>query len=75
MAKKWIKGAVKHPGALSRQLGISEEKDIPATLLSAIGDAKTGDTISNPTGIGKSKIKVTSKLKRRAALARRLKKM
>lgn len=29
-AKKWIKGAIKHPGALHRELGVPEGKKIPA---------------------------------------------
>lgn len=28
--KKWIKGAIKHPGALHRELGVPEGKKIPA---------------------------------------------
>jgi hypothetical protein len=28
-AKKWIQGAIKHPGALHRALGVPEGKDIP----------------------------------------------
>jgi hypothetical protein len=43
MAKKWIQGAIKHPGALHRQLGIALGKKIPhKTLLSA---AKKGGTL------------------------------
>ena len=33
MAKDWIKKAIKHPGALHRALGISEDKKIPAKKL------------------------------------------
>ncbi len=36
MAKKnWIAGAIGKPGALHKQLGIPEGKNIPATILSA----------------------------------------
>ncbi|MBX6361115.1 MAG: hypothetical protein IRZ03_13665 [Acidobacterium ailaaui] len=33
MAKKWIQKAIKHPGALHRQLGVPEGKKIPARKL------------------------------------------
>ncbi len=29
----WIKGAIKHPGALHKQLGIAQGKKIPASKL------------------------------------------
>lgn len=43
MAKNWIKGAVKHPGALHRDLGIPEDKKIPRSRLesAAHGNDKT----------------------------------
>jgi len=34
MAKNWIKGAVKHPGALHSDLGVPQGKRIPAKKLS-----------------------------------------
>ncbi len=33
--KNWIKGAIKHPGALHRELGVPEGKKIPTTKLAA----------------------------------------
>lgn len=33
MAKKWIQGAIKHPGALHKELGIKAGKKIPAKTL------------------------------------------
>lgn len=33
MAKKWIQGAIKHPGALHKELGVPEGKKIPAKKL------------------------------------------
>lgn len=33
--KNWIQGAVKHPGALHKQLGVPAGKKIPASKLSA----------------------------------------
>lgn len=35
MAKKWIQKAIKHPGALHRELGIEEGKKIPSKKLAA----------------------------------------
>ena len=35
MAKDWIKGAIKKPGALHRELGVPKGKDIPAKKLEA----------------------------------------
>jgi len=34
MAKNWIKGAIKHPGALHKELGIPQGKKIPTKTLS-----------------------------------------
>jgi hypothetical protein len=31
--KKWIQGAIKHPGALHKQMGVPEGKKIPAGKL------------------------------------------
>lgn len=33
MAKKWIQSAIKHPGALHKELGVSKGKKIPAGKL------------------------------------------
>jgi len=35
MARKWIKGAIKHPGALRRTLKVKKGKKIPASKLRA----------------------------------------
>jgi hypothetical protein len=35
MAKKWIQGAVKKPGQLHRDLGVPQDKPIPAGKLAA----------------------------------------
>lgn len=56
-AKKWIAGAIKHPGALHRELGVPEGQKIPASKLNKAAHS------SNPT------------LKKRAVLAKTLKKM
>ena len=41
--KNWIKGAIKHPGALHRELGVPEGKKIPAGKLAAASHSE------NPT--------------------------
>lgn len=40
MAKKWIQGAIKHPGALHKELGVPEGKKIPAKKLAKAAKAK-----------------------------------
>jgi len=35
MAEKWIQGAIKHKGALHKELGVPEGKKIPAKKLNA----------------------------------------
>ena len=72
---KWIQKAGIKKGALSRQLDIPIEKDIPMRLLDKIVRAKAGDVITNPSKLGKRRIKVTHLLERRAILARTLKRL
>lgn len=36
--KKWIQGAIKHPGALHKDLGVPQDKPIPAKKLDAAAD-------------------------------------
>lgn len=43
MADKWIQGAIKHPGALHRELGVPQGEKIPAKKI-----AKAAHS-SNPT--------------------------
>jgi len=38
--KNWIKGAIKHPGALRKQLGAKKGKPIPAKKLNKAAKAK-----------------------------------
>ena len=75
MKNKFIQKAIKKKGALSRQLGIPEKKNIPMSLLNKVIRAKAGQTITNPTATGKRRIKVTRLLERRAILARTLKRL
>ena len=42
-SKKWIAGAIKHPGALHAQLGVPQGKKIPAKKLAKA--AKAGGTL------------------------------
>jgi len=65
----WIRKAIKKPGALRRALRIPAEKKIPTKLLRRITKAKAGQTITNPTRVGKRRIRVTRLLERRAILA------
>jgi hypothetical protein len=39
MAKKWIAGAIKKPGALHAELGVPQGKKIPAAKLAAAAKA------------------------------------
>lgn len=73
--KLWIRRALanRKKGALSRQLNIPEEDNIPLTLLKAIKYANIGEMVHNPTTKGKRWIKVTRLLKRRAVMALTLK--
>jgi len=41
MADKWIKGAIKHPGALHKELGVPEGKKIPAKKLAKAAHSKS----------------------------------
>lgn len=43
MAKHWIQRAIKHPGALHKELGVPQGEKIPASKLSAA--AKKGGTL------------------------------
>lgn len=43
MVKYWIKGAIKHPGALHKALGLPPERKIPKKMLDAA--AKKGGTL------------------------------
>lgn len=40
MAKNWIKGAIKHPGALHKELGVSKGTKIPAAKLAKAAHSK-----------------------------------
>jgi hypothetical protein len=60
-AKHWIAGAVKHPGALHKELGVPEGKDIPEKKL------KKAEHSDNPTERKRADLAVTLKgMKKRA---------
>ena len=42
--KKWIKGAIKNPGALHRTLGVPAGQKIPASKLAAAKKSKSAET-------------------------------
>ena len=73
MVKRWIQNAIHRPGKLHKELEIPEDTKIPIQLLNKIISAKAGDTIINPTKIGKKKILVTRKIEQRAILVKNLK--
>ena len=56
-------------GALSQELGIPEEQNIPVTLLRRVKNAKAGTTVKNPTTKGKRSIRVTEEIKKQANFA------
>lgn len=60
MAKNWIAGAIKHPGALHRSLHVPQGENIPAKKI-----AKAANS-SNPTLAKRARLAETlSKLRKR----------
>ena len=49
---KWIQGAIKHPGALHKQLGVKQGEKIPASKLNAA--AKKGSKIGARARLAKT---------------------
>lgn len=70
---KWIQKIHLKRGVLHRELGIPKDEKIPMALLNKIISAKAGDTITNPSKLGRKRIKVTRQIEQRAILARNLK--
>lgn len=50
--KKWIKRAIKHPGALHKQLGIPEGKKIPSKVLKSA--ASKGGTLGERANLAET---------------------
>lgn len=55
MAKKWIQGAIQHPGALHRSLGVPKGQKIPAKKLEKAAHS------SNPTTAKRARLAETLK--------------
>ncbi len=72
---KWIQKARLKKGVFSRQLGILEKEKIPDLLISRIIKSKKNRTITNPSRLGRKRIKITTLLKKRANLVRNLKRI
>lgn len=60
-------------GVTHRMLGVPKSQKLPFTLLEAIRTTPIGSYVRNPTQVGKTRIKVTPLLKKRAVLALNLK--
>lgn len=52
----WIKGAIKHPGALHKELGVPKNKKIPASKLNAA--ARKGGKIGQRARLAKTLKKI-----------------
>jgi len=64
MAKrKWISKAIKHPGALRKQLGVAEGKTISASKLAAA--AKKGGTLGRRARLARTLKKLAARKKRK----------
>ncbi len=61
--KNWIKGAIKHPGALRRSLKIKGNKNIPAKALNKA--AKGGGVLGRRARLAKTLKKLSAKRKKR----------
>lgn len=59
MAKNWIKGAIKHPGALHKELGVPSGKKIPAKTLNKA--AKAGGKLGQRARLAKTLKGMSSK--------------
>lgn len=65
MAKNWIAGAIKHPGALHKEMGVPSGKKIPAKKLAAAAKkggklgqrARLAETLKHMHHEGRKKIK------------------
>ena len=62
-------------GDLSRELGIPIKRNIPLSILNAIILSKIGDTVINPSPLGKRRIKITRKLEQKAIWIKKMDQM
>lgn len=58
--KKWIQGAIKHPGKLHRELGVPEGKKIPAKKMAKAEHSKS-PTIRREVALAKTLSKMRKK--------------
>ena len=67
MAKKknWIQKAIRKPGALHKQLGVSQDKNIPASKLQAA--AKKGGTLGRRARLALTLKKLAQKRKKKGS--------
>ena len=54
MAKNWISGAIRHPGALHKDLGVPQGQKIPAKKLAAARSGKFGATTERRANLAKT---------------------
>ncbi len=60
MTGNWIKGAIKHPGKLHRELGVPEGKKIPAKKMAKAAKSKS-PTIRKEVALAKTLSKLRKK--------------
>lgn len=60
MDEKWIQGAIKHKGKLHRELGVPEDKKIPAKKLAKAEHSKN-PTIRKEANLAKTLSKLRKK--------------
>ena len=52
--KKWIAGAIKHPGALHKQLGVKAGKKIPAGKMAKAASGAMGPVAQKRANLAKT---------------------
>lgn len=52
--KNWIKGAIKHPGALHRDLNVPQGEKIPADKLASAASGKYGSKVAQRARFAKT---------------------
>jgi len=54
MAKNWISGVIKHPGALHKQLGVAADEKIPAKKMASARAGNYGATAASRANLAKT---------------------
>lgn len=70
MALRWIQRMIHGSKKLHIELGVPKDEKIPIKLLDRIIKSREGQTITNPTSVGKKQILITRKIEQRAIIAR-----